>query len=123
MSRKSKQTFLANVKGPLNGRCNICGTEGQLTADHIPPKSCGGVTAAYVQELHAKLSDGSIIPPRGRPQSRVTVRSLCARCNHLLGHNYDPALADFCRQARTIADGVLRLPDEVRVDIRPTAVM
>ncbi len=124
MSRKSKQPFRSHVRGPLTGRCNICGDEGPLTEDHTPPKSCGGVTAAHVLAIRDTLNVGRQPPRKGKPQTHVPVRSLCKRCNSdILGHLYDPALAHFCGQVRAAADGVVHLPAELRVRIQPAAVM
>jgi hypothetical protein len=50
-------------------------------------------------------------------------RSLCSRCNLLLGINYDPALADFCLQVRALANRVLALPIVAKLEIQPQAVM
>jgi len=124
MGRKGKLQFRVDVKGPLRGRCNICGEDGPLTEDHTPPKSCGGFTAAHVRAFRETIGEEQRAAPKSRPQRRVTVRSLCVRCNsEVLGHLYDPALADLCRQVSAAVDGVLQLPATYRVRMRPAAVM
>lgn len=82
------------------------------------------MTAGRVRAVYESMDSAGQQARKAKAQRRVAVRSLCRRCNSdLLGHRYDPALADFCRQARTAADGVLQLPAELGVRIRPTAVM
>lgn len=120
---KRGRALRTDIRGPKTGRCNICGQDGPLTVDHTPPKSCGGVTAAQVRTLTQQLGNGVEGKRNTRLQTRVARRTLCERCNTLLGHQYDPALADFCRQVRTAADAVVHLPVEFRARIRPQAVI
>jgi len=113
-----------NTKGPRFGRCNICGDERPLTEDHTPPKSCGLVNQMELQSLHDKVvASGERWHQPRRFQAGVSFRSLCARCNNLLGAQYDPALADLCRQVRDLANTTLYLGPAVSVKIRPQAVM
>jgi hypothetical protein len=113
-----------NTRGPPYGQCNICGIFGKLTEDHTPPKSCGGITAAELRSLHDKLAaEGEQSSAPRHFQGGVCYRTLCGRCNGLLGTDYDPALASMCAQVREIAKSSLRLPQEVRLEIAPDAVM
>jgi hypothetical protein len=91
-------------------RCNVCGIEGRLTEDHAPPKSCASIKDIEVQNLHDRLSTSGEKSNRPRRfQAGVCFRSLCKRCNTLLGHDYDPALAYFCSQVRGLATNTLHL--------------
>jgi hypothetical protein len=122
---KRQQIRRINTRGPRRGECNICGENGPLTEDHTPPKSCRGIAAAELQSLHARLSfeEHRTTAPR-RFQGGVHFRTLCARCNELLGRRCDPALARFGDQVRTIANSSsLHLPAVMPVEIAPQAVM
>lgn len=124
MAQKHKKSPRFEIKGPLTGTCNICGQFGRLTEDHVPPKSCRGIRDAEIRCLRDKLSKSgeNSYSPR-RVQAGPYFRTLCSRCNNLLGSKYDPALADFCRQVRTLATSGLELPAASSVDIAPQAVM
>jgi hypothetical protein len=121
--RKAKSIRI-RTKGPLHGQCNICGQIGPLTDDHTPPKSCLGVTAAELHSLHDKLSsEGERWSAPRRFQAGVFYRSLCERCNGLLGTKHDPALAEMVAQVRSIVGSSLKLPGMITLDIAPCAVM
>ena len=111
------------VKGAPKGYCNICGEFAKLTEDHIPPKSCRGITEAEVRLLHAKLSASGTQPAPRRLQAGPYFRTLCQRCNGLLGTSYDPMLADLSKQVRAIANSALHLPATIPVRVKPQAVM
>jgi hypothetical protein len=124
MAPPKKKTHRINTKGPLRGQCNVCGEIGKLTEDHTPPKSCRGLADAELNSLHDKLSAvGERWHAPRRFQAGVCYRTLCERCNGLLGTNYDPALAAMCAQVRGIAGSSLVLPQEIELDISPGAVM
>jgi hypothetical protein len=123
LPKRTKHSYRVNIKGPLSGQCNICGDIGPLTEDHTPPKCCRGVTAAEVHAMHSKLGGGAAGMKPKRVQAGVAFRSLCKRCNDLLGRSYDPVLGDFCSRARAATNTVLHLPDVLRVEITPQAVM
>jgi hypothetical protein len=124
MSKRQTKSHRISTKGPLIGQCNICGEEGPLTDDHTPPKSCSSIRDIEVRSLHDKLSDGGEESHRPRRfQAGVSFRSLCERCNTLLGSQYDPALADFCLQVRSLANSTLHLRDVISIEIQPQAVM
>lgn len=73
---------------PVRGYCRICGKFGELTADHIPPKSCFNSEPVYViLPYHAKIDKG------------LKIKSICANCNTtLLGSNYDNEIKKFTSQ-------------------------
>jgi hypothetical protein len=123
-SRKPKLLRI-NTRGPKHGKCNICGDIGPLTEDHTPPKSCLGITGAELHSLHDTLSNDGRDKwnlPR-RFQGGVHFRTLCSRCNNLLGTDYDPALAEMCSQVRTFSQSTLQLPAWLTLDIDPQAVV
>lgn len=81
------------TRGGSIGQCNICGTLGRLTDDHIPPKGVPRVSTMRMHQLFRVLGDG-IVPPSGRhAQGGVQFRTLCTTCNsERLGLQYDPEL-------------------------------
>jgi hypothetical protein len=124
MGKKRRPIQRLNTRGPLVGRCNICDKVRPLTDDHTPPKGCGKTTLIEVHSLHDKLSaseERSELPRRF--QAGISFRSLCQDCNNLLGGKYDPALAEMCSQVRNIVNGILRLPDEIRLQVRPQPIL
>ena len=73
-----------NVKALKNGAekgyCRICGKYGDLTDDHVPPKSCGNKGRTVFSIGQNKL----II------QNGFHCRTICSNCNNeLLGCNLD----------------------------------
>lgn len=124
VSKKLKIYRITTTKGPIAGRCNICGEDGPLTVDHTPPKSCARVSQVEAQSLHDKLAAPSerLHQPR-RFQAGICYRSICERCNNLMGRKYDPVLADLCAQVRALANSTLILRRVVTVTTRPQAVM
>lgn len=121
---KRQKVLRVSTRGPTWGQCNICGDTGPLTEDHTPPKCCRGIAAAELQNLHTRLSvekDRTTVPRRF--QGGICFRTLCARCNGLLGRDCDPALAEFCEQVRAMANSTLQLPAAIPVEIAPQAVM
>ena len=105
--------------------CNICGEEGKLTVDHVPPLSCRVIGSGELRSLIERLSPDSRGPRRARRlQNGVSYRSLCRRCNsEKLGLEYDPALAEFCARVRAVAESSLRLPRQLTVRVKPQRVM
>jgi hypothetical protein len=113
-----------NTKGPREGRCNICGEVGKLTEDHTPPKSCRGITAAELRSLHDKLTaEGERWSAPRHFKAGVYYRTLCVRCNGVLGTDYDPGLAEMCAQVRSVAQSPLRLPQQMQLQVSPGAVL
>lgn len=105
------------------GPCNICGEVGSLTWDHVPPK--GGIelepveidraAAAYVSSLASEKPEVS--------HDGLRFRTICAKCNSLLGATYDPALNELARTVGRFLRTPLTLPAVAQVETRPTAVV
>ena len=97
--------------------CNICGREADLTWDHVPPKCCNNSYRIKVNSW-----------PEGMPkensyekeyQSGIKFRSLCSECNnHLLGINYDTALADFTTQIMNVLQSESSVPGCVYIRVK-----
>jgi hypothetical protein len=82
-----------------NTTCNICQDKtAQLTEDHVPPKSCLVERLMQIVPFeHARRGATSGLPIS---QNGLRFKTLCGKCNSLLGNTYDPALAAFCRAVR-----------------------
>jgi len=109
--------------GPKEGTCNICGTFGPLTNDHVPPKGSIKPKARELQKLGDHLGGGEIT--RVHMQSGIKFRSICATCNnHLLGLQYDPSLNEFSRKAASLirATRHLEIPRLTTVRVRPQRI-
>lgn len=103
------------------GLCNICGTSGLLTDDHVPPKGSVDVSKVKIRTLSQALQ-----PPHPNIhrilQSGIKFRSLCSDCNNKrLGQKYDPALNRFSHrvaQILRVRDRII-LPPRIDVEFRP----
>ncbi len=85
------------------GRCRICGADGELSFEHVPPKSAFNrmpvVAAGFEQAFRHGPDDqlrGRIIQ-RGRGDY-----TLCCRCNNNTGRWYAPDFAQWCFQGAQI---------------------
>jgi hypothetical protein len=67
-------------KGIKRGYCRICGQYSELTADHIPPRSCGNAG-----EVNITIDGVSYISHDG-----FSCKTICGNCNNnLLGASHD----------------------------------
>jgi len=112
------------TRGPKVGACNICGTEGNLTEDHTPPKGCVRVTQVEMKgivELLAAEPPGN----RGRvSQNGVKYRTLCHHCNNdLLGLKFDPEFNRFVNGVSSIVKSRLHLPNTLYVSGKPQKIV
>ena len=103
------------------GLCNICGTSGLLTDDHVPPKGSLDVRKVKIRTLSQTLQ-----PPHPSIhrllQNGVEFRSLCSDCNNKrLGQRYDPSLNRFSRKVAQIlrVRDRITLPHRLNVEIQP----
>ena len=78
------------LRGPKTGYCSICGSFGNLTEDHVPPKSCGNVNDVIVRNFYPKYD----VEKYTSSQGGLRFKTICSGCNNtLLGTEYDIALA------------------------------
>lgn len=112
--RDSKIYKKIRTRGPENGYCAICRRFGPLTREHIPPKSCGNMSAVKLRALlgaSKAKSNSSIV------QGGLNYRSTCSGCNNFwLGKKYGPSLTEFAstvtKYANSLVDHNLTLPLE-----------
>lgn len=110
------------IRGPLKGYCTICGTFGELTADHVPPKGCANVSPVEIRTL-TKALDKNNEKPR-YSQNGVKFRTICGTCNNdLLGGEYDKEIINLADEItkyyRPILESGLSLPSIQKITIKP----
>jgi hypothetical protein len=98
------------------GECCICGSNGKLTFDHVPPRAAFNDRRVFEAEIDDLLA-GKWIPGEalasGRYiQSGAGRHSLCAKCNNDTGTRYGAAYVDFARLAMILlhrSNGTMKL--------------
>lgn len=88
--------YYQKMKRGVTGFCNICGTEGVLKWDHVPPKQDHNSQPSVVNPFFT-FDKGEISPDIHRDaQNGVKFRTVCEKCNStLLGGQYDRSLIDY----------------------------
>lgn len=89
-----------------DGICCICGTEGKLSFEHVPPKAAfndQGIFEANIETmLNGKWSIGEK-PTEGKHAQRGAGRySLCIKCNSDTGGWYGASYVEVARRAMTL---------------------
>jgi hypothetical protein len=105
----------------MMGVCHICGIEGKLTFEHIPPKRAFNSNPVAIQTIWGrKLQYEYGLPeaPAQRFGRGMGKRSLCQKCNEWTASEYGEAFAQWSVQAlryldRAGPDGQLLLPFEI----------
>jgi hypothetical protein len=84
------------------GPCCICGAEGKLSFEHVPPRSAFNdhpILVANIEELIGNW-DGVISSMKGKiHQLGAGSYTLCEKCNTRTGAWYGPAFAEWAYQA------------------------
>lgn len=111
-------------RGRKVGFCAICGDEGPLSKDHVPPKGCNNLNDV---EINALLPSDNFVKVGTTSQGGTHYRTLCATCNNTrLGTYYDPALIDLSNEITALALGAKRqkiaLPRTIFPFIRPQRI-
>ena len=108
------------TRGQKIGVCNICGTHGPLTYDHIPPKGVSRLSQVAMMSIVDLLS---VERPRRSTrfsQNGVKYQTLCKKCNNeLLGLRYDPTLITLTKDIRLYLESTLYLPAQMGSKTRP----
>lgn len=83
------------MKQKKYGKCAICGKEGKLSIDHIPPKCCGNnADTYYIQYTPEFLGKGATCKQK-HSQNGLTFSNICDNCNNIMGSQYDTHLQNF----------------------------
>ncbi len=102
------ETICCTLKAGLNrmprrkkqiGICRICGQEGELSFEHIPPRAAFNNKRTIQLQFDEALALGPDEPVRGSvQQGGVGGYTLCPRCNNNSGKWYGPYFVDWCYQ-------------------------
>lgn len=104
----SENTVALLPRHPAKGRCRLCGQEGDLTKEHIPPKSSGN------KERHTNLTLDDWLRDKLEANSKtkgpieqggIFGYTLCRRCNSLTGTLYGTEYKEWVNRANKMIDG------------------
>ncbi|MCF7519842.1 HNH endonuclease [Pseudoalteromonas sp. L21] len=82
------------TRGKTHGYCTICREYGKLTREHVVPQGCGNIEDKVIVRVTEYL-DAPDKPKGNRSQGGIHFRTVCAKCNSLLGSKYDRELINF----------------------------
>ena len=90
------------------GVCRLCGANGPLSFEHVPPRSAFNDSPAFLQTLEEWTSEAEGGVRSGKLQQRgFGGYTLCERCNNVTGSWYG---SEYVKWARTVAPWVLAKP-------------
>ncbi len=85
------------------GRCHICGSHGELSFEHVPPRSAFNDRPLLVMKGQEVIGADPDNLRGGRQSQRgAGGYTLCGRCNNSTGAWYGPAFAGWTHQAMRI---------------------
>jgi len=88
---------------PIMGKCHICGTEGKLSFEHVPPKAALNNKSVIGVGFDKAITVGPYDRLTGRIEQRgAGAYTLCESCNNTTGRWYAPAFANWCVQGAEI---------------------
>jgi hypothetical protein len=90
----------AQMKQQKHGKCHICGEEGPLTYEHVPPKAAFNSHKAFMTFGMDVIGEDrfpwDFTEVKGVQHQRgFGFHTLCPRCNNNTGSWYGPAFVDF----------------------------
>jgi len=104
-------------KKKKTGICHLCGGYGELTFEHIPPRSAFNKTPVHVTEgIDVIGENGDLDEIKGIIyQGGYGKNTLCEKCNNNTGSWYGPAYADWVWQGlgyllEDVNDPILYVP-------------
>jgi hypothetical protein len=100
-------------------KCNICGLTSTLSWDHVPPKGSINLTCVEQETIFQKLA-GKQGEKRlyFESQNGVKYRTICNKCNNVLGREYDPHLNKFALEVGRLLKTHLVLPRIIHVETK-----
>ena len=102
--------------GSAQTRCWLCGSQGPVTSEHIPPRSAFNDRPVVVQRVSPDAIASGYVAWEDAEEQRQghSLQSLCTKCNHRGGRTFVPSYKDFVHQIATQVS--TRVPlKEVRV--------
>jgi len=89
--------------GSRSGTCHICGANGQLSYEHVPPRAAFNDRPVIARLIDEIVRQGSIAGGRGHISQRgAGAHTLCRQCNSLTGHWYGKSYVDWVAQGMQI---------------------
>jgi hypothetical protein len=90
------------AKRPM-GTCHICGTHGELSYEHIPPRAAFNDRRVVTVRFEEAIDLGPDEFPQGKIKQRgVGGYTLCEKCNNDTGAWYGNAFVDWCYRGMEI---------------------
>ena len=84
----------------VTGTCRICGVEGNLSFEHVPPRQAFNNKPVLMAKFEDVLEKGTKPVTEGRLQQKgVGGHTLCERCNNNTGSWYGTSFVDWTYQA------------------------
>tara|TARA_Y100000589_G_C27186225_1_gene642784 strand:+ start:871 stop:1671 length:801 start_codon:yes stop_codon:yes gene_type:complete len=113
------------TKGPKKGLCNICGTHGKLTEDHVPPKGTIKFPRMTLYGIGEVLNAKAEKDRKGRDfQQGVKFRSICSVCNNdYLGGLYDQELKNFANDVGSYLHSLVARPNSTTFPVVPGKII
>ena len=96
---------------PVFGICHICGTDGKLSFEHVPPEAAFNDRRILHAAFDKVVGTDDLDKLRGRIQQRgAGAYTLCEKCNNDTGSWYGTAYAEWAHQAMGIVIGTRGRP-------------
>ena len=96
------------MKNKETGICAICGEEGVLTYEHIPPRGAGNSKPKKVQgHEHLFEKESFLFGKTSKLNRGFGKNCLCSSCNSFLGANYVNDYIDFVNQCTSQYENAL----------------
>ncbi len=102
---------MARGRKKVTGECHLCGREGRLSFEHVPPEAAFNDRPVVGLNGERVLREYRRGKPKGRPEQRgLGGHTLCGRCNERTGGWYGAALAVWCRQGVALLEATKGSP-------------
>ena len=97
---KSISDRIKNVR-IKEGYCLICGSYGELTMDHVPPR--GAITVSKIEQKHiVEMIGADNIKLKGiKSQNGSRFKTICANCNNKIIGNNDQEVSSVIKELNT----------------------
>jgi hypothetical protein len=109
------------------GVCHLCGGNGKLSFEHVPPEAAFNDQRVLESDIH-RLIGGDLIKELEKPTGKTNQRgagkyTLCERCNNSTGGWYGRSYVEFVRQVFPLCHAVpSETPVVIECSIRPLDV-
>jgi len=94
----------------MEGTCALCGRNGKLTFEHVPPEAAYNDNPIYIQAAdHLVNEESPVYGKRMRSNKGFGSFTLCAPCNNNTGAWYGKAYVDFAKQGMSILNNDIHI--------------